>query len=159
MVSITHAQSHDVHILAELLDEVNHFYGAPTTEPPGSQLRQINDALFSNAPAGYALLAWEDDSPVGFASYSYLWPAVGLTRSLYLKELYVRESHRREGIGDQLMQALIEVARDNHCSRIEWTTDDDNDTAQRFYEKLGFEKHLSKIFYRLETASSAEPPA
>ena len=35
----------------------------------------------------------------GMASYSFLWPAAGLTRSLYLKELYVAQDWQRQGIG------------------------------------------------------------
>ena len=35
---------------------------------------------------------------VGIAAYSLLWPAIGLTRSLYLKELYVPEGVLRTGI-------------------------------------------------------------
>jgi hypothetical protein len=41
------------------------------------------------------MLAWDGDDLAGFAAYSFLWPAVGLTRSLFLKELYVAEAARR----------------------------------------------------------------
>src|SRR5260370_8786324 len=50
---------------------------------------QVAEALFTSPPAGYALLAWDGTQLAGLAAYSFLWPAVGLTRSLYLKELYV----------------------------------------------------------------------
>lgn len=36
------------------------------------------------------------------------------------------------------------------CSRVEWTTDEDNIEAQQFYEKLGVPANPSKIFYRVE---------
>jgi ribosomal protein S18 acetylase RimI-like enzyme len=78
-----------------------------------------------------------------------LWPAIGLTRSLYLKELYVPESLRRTGIGKLLMKNLFEIAVKHDCSRVEWTTDSDNPNAQRFYELLGVPQNSSKLFYRL----------
>jgi hypothetical protein len=33
---------------------------------------------------------------------------------------------------------------------VDWTTDDNNPGAMRFYETLGFAPRPSKIFYRLE---------
>lgn len=36
------------------------------------------------------------------------------------------------------------------CSRIEWTTDSGNASAQAFYQALGLPQHPSKVFYRVE---------
>ncbi len=94
----------------------------------------------------------------GFAAYSFLWPAVGATRSLYLKELYVPEKYRRRGVGALLMRAIFETAGPLGCSRVEWTTDARNTAAQAFYAKLGLRAHPSKIFYRVEATGSALGP-
>jgi GNAT superfamily N-acetyltransferase len=150
MIKVTSASPSDVLTLAELLEEMDRFYGAVDVEPLEERVRQINDALFSNPAGAHALLAWDGTQLAGMAAYSFLWPAVGLTRSLYLKELYVSEGHRRRGVGKLLMQALLETAVKHGCSRVEWTTDSDNSDAQAFYEMLGLPKHLSKVFYRLE---------
>jgi ribosomal protein S18 acetylase RimI-like enzyme len=96
------------------------------------------------------LLAWEGDKLVGFAAYSFLWPAAGVTRSLYLKELYVVEEFRRSGIGQLLMQSIFDTAARNECSRVEWATDTFNADAQRFYERLGFKTLSTKVDYRVE---------
>src|SRR6266581_9292618 len=48
----------------------------------------------------------------GFAAYSFLWPAIGLTRSLYLKELYVDvhgDGRDRSAAG----RALVDAIRQN----------------------------------------------
>jgi GNAT superfamily N-acetyltransferase len=82
------------------------------------------------------------------AAYSFLWPAVGLTASLYPKELYVAEAYRRTGVGRLLMDGLYDVARRRGLSRVEWTTDKSNGDAQAFYEALGARRLTSKIFYR-----------
>ncbi|WP_460793079.1 GNAT family N-acetyltransferase [Micromonospora sonneratiae] len=73
----------------------------------------------------YATLARDNETAAGLASYTFLWPAVGLTRSLYLKEPYVSKTHRRRGIGTLLMSILATIAAENRCSRLEWTTDTD----------------------------------
>jgi GNAT superfamily N-acetyltransferase len=150
------AISDDIDAVTDLAEEMDRFYGATETGPLDLRIRQINDALFSNPPAAYALVASTNDRLVGFASYSFLWPAVGLTRSLYLKELYVTETVRRSGTGRLLMHSLFEVAVKHECSRVEWTTDQNNADAQGFYELLGVYPDASKLFYRLEGAGLRE---
>jgi GNAT superfamily N-acetyltransferase len=85
----------------------------------------------------------------GLAAYSFLWPAAGVTRSLYLKELFVRATARRLGIGKLLMRELHAVAAEQRCSRVEWTADTDQPDAQRFYAALGAEVLATKLFYRV----------
>ena len=150
VVTVSLAGPADVMAMAALLEEMDRYYGATGMEPLGERVRQIEEALFASPPAAHALLAWDGTQVVGFAAYSFLWPAVGLTRSLYLKELYVGEQYRRRSVGKLLMQALFEVAGKHGCSRVEWTTDRDNAGAQAFYEMLGLPAHPAKVFYRVE---------
>lgn len=150
MITVAPTRPSDISALAELAEEMDRFYGASEIEPLEIRLRQINDAIFSDPPSAYALLAWDDDRLVGFASYSFLWPAAGLTRSLYLKEMYVIEAARRKGTGKLLMRNLCDIAIKCDCSRVEWTTDRENTDAQRFYAELGVPVKESKLFYRIE---------
>lgn len=147
-MTIAPAQPDDAKAIAGLMDELNHFYGETTTETPDDRAVQIRDALFGEPPASQALLAWDGDALVGIAAYSFLWPASGLTRSLFLKELYVSETHRRSGVGNSLMAALFEEAAKHRCSRVEWMTETENTVAQRFYDGLQVKPHPGKIFYR-----------
>lgn len=150
MVKIRPAEQRDVEALAVLMEDLDGFYGATNVEPPDQRVRQIAEGLFEEPVAAYVLLAWEGKQPVGMAAYSFLWPAAGVTRSLYLKELYVTETFRRKGIGALLMQRLCQVAVERECSRVEWTADQGNAFAEAFYEQLGIPKNQEKIFYRLE---------
>jgi GNAT superfamily N-acetyltransferase len=150
VVAVTPAEPHHVDALAALFEEMDRFYGDPAGGSLVVKAEQIAEALFGEVPAGAALLAWDDDELVGTAAYSFLWPAIGVTRSLYLKELYVGAAHRRKGIGKLLMDALFEVAKKHGCSRVEWTTDDTNQSAQQFYDELGVPVNTSKMFYRVE---------
>lgn len=150
MVEIRPAESRDVQALAVLMDELDRFYGAAAVEPPDLRIPQIAASLFQEPRAGYVLLAWEKAQLVGMAAYSFLWPAAGVTRSLYLKELYVSEAFRRKDIGTLLMREVCQVAAEHACSRIEWTADAGNVLAEVFYEQLGVPKNKGKILYRLE---------
>ena len=150
MTTVSPASPREATAIAELLTEMDRFYGAVgEPEPLYLRIQQINEALFADPPAAYALLARDNGTLAGIATYSFLWPAVGLTRSLYLKELYVADRYRNQGVGRRLIDELIQVAGKTGCSRVEWTTDTDNPGAQRFYAELGFPPHPSKIFFRL----------
>jgi len=148
MAVVMHALPTDASALADLFREMDKFYGETTDESVEAKTENINRALFSDHPRVYALVARESDVIVGFASYSFLWPAAMSTKSLYLKELYVKQGHRNTGIGRLLMAYVFRVALESDCSRVEWTTDQDNQDAQAFYEKLGFPQSTSKVFYR-----------
>jgi GNAT superfamily N-acetyltransferase len=150
MTTIVPAEPADTEALANLAEEMDRFYGATEVEPMEVRRKQIKEALFDDPPSAYALLARSDDRLTGFASYSFLWPALGLTRSLYLKELYVIKAARGQGIGKLLMSHLYEIAIKHNCSRVEWTTDRDNLDAQRFYARLGIAVQDSKLFYRVD---------
>jgi len=148
LIRIAAARPEDAETIASLVVEQEAFYGGEVTEPLAVQVEQITAALFGPQPAGYVLIAWDEGKPVGFASYNFLWPAAGFTRSLYLKELYVAETYRRTGLGRLFMDAVHDIARQAGCSRVEWTTDVPNEQARAFYASLGFEENGSKVFYR-----------
>jgi GNAT superfamily N-acetyltransferase len=150
MITVTHARPGNVNALARIIEEMDRFYGATESEPLDARVRQISDALFRDPPSAYALLALDGDQLVGFASYSFLWPAAGLTRSVYLKELYITDAARGRGAGKLLMRHLCDIALKGGCSRLEWTTDRDNLNAQEFYARLGVPVKESKLFYRIE---------
>jgi ribosomal protein S18 acetylase RimI-like enzyme len=148
--TVKSAEPGDVIAMAELFREMDEFYGETTTESADAKVDQINSVLFADPPLAYTVLAWDGSSLVGMAAYSFLWPAARTTKSLYLKELYVSKSHRRHGIGKLLMENILKTAVDTDCSRVEWTTDEDNAEAQRFYEKLSAPANRSKISYRID---------
>lgn len=105
--------------------------------------------MLNSSPVARVLLAIDGRDAVGLATYSFLWPATGVTASLYLKELYVRDSYRGHGIGRRLMARLGAIAAESDCARIEWTADRDNAHAQAFYAHLGLATNTEKIMYRV----------
>lgn len=146
-MEISPATEADTEVISEILGEIEaHYGGQPTPGDP----KQIRAALFSDRPAATVLLARDGELVLGMASYSFLWPAAGADRSLYLKELYVREPARRRGVAGEFMAALKEAAAAAGCSRIEWTADADNPPALDFYAALGTVPRDGKVFYRVE---------
>ena len=159
MVVVTPAEPGHAEAIAVLFEAMGEFYGAAEGGPLEQRVRQIRRVLFDEERGMSALLAWDGGQLAGAAVYTFLWPARGLSRSLYLKELYIGAAHRRKGVGKLLMDGLHEIAAGHECSLMEWTTDDTNLAAQRFYAGLGVPVRTSKLFYRAEVGSGeGEPP-
>ena len=156
MITVSPAEPGDVVAIAGLLEDLNRFYGVTGSGPLDRRMGQISEAIFASPPAAYVLLARDGSQVAGLAAYSFLWPAVGPTRSLYLKELYVPDAYRRRGVGRLLMRAVFETAATLGCARVEWTTDSGNTTAQAFYAGLGLPVH-PKVFYRVTDTGSGFP--
>jgi GNAT superfamily N-acetyltransferase len=151
LITLAPATAVDVDDFVALATDMDVFYGDGRPDPPQQRAAEISAVLFGAPPAAFVLLARDDASKlVGFAAYSFLWPAVGLSASLYLKELYVAAAARRAGVATALMRGLYVIAAGRGCSRVEWTTDDSNEQAKAFYAAFGAKPLPSKIFYRAE---------
>jgi len=97
----------------------------------------LRDAMFGpHSTAGALLADWEGE-PAGVAVYFHNFSTFTGRPGLYLEDIFVRETHRRRGIGLALLKAVAGIARDRDCGRMEWTVLDWNESAIRFYESLG----------------------
>ncbi len=56
----------------------------------------------------------------------------------YLEEFYVAPNRRGRGLGRALLDAAMELARDEGAKRIELGTNEDDAAARAVYEKAGF---------------------
>jgi ribosomal protein S18 acetylase RimI-like enzyme len=65
----------------------------------------------------------------------YTW--VG--KSLYLEDIYVKESFRRQKTGTALLRKIFEIARNENCKRVRWQVLNWNTTAIQMYSKNGAE--------------------
>ena len=103
MVRISGATPGDERAIVLLCAELDEFYGQATAGTSEQRAAAVGAALFTDPPLARALLAWDGPGLAGLASYSFVWPADGLSAGLYLKELYVARAYRRAGTGKLLM--------------------------------------------------------
>lgn len=89
MITLPDATPDDAAAITALCAELDEFYGDAAQGTPPERVAQVLAALSGRPPMASVLLARDGDALAGFASYSFLWPAAGLTASLYLKEMYV----------------------------------------------------------------------
>ncbi len=60
-------------------------------------------------------------------------------KSLYLEDIYVKESFRQHRIGSALLREVFGVARAEGCKRVRWQVLNWNEQAIAFYRKCGAE--------------------
>src|SRR5579872_3990013 len=63
-------------------------------------------ALFGVDRNAYALMAFADDAPVGFALYFYNFSTFLGKRGIYLEDIYVEPEYSGRGIGCALLKRL-----------------------------------------------------
>ncbi len=85
------------------------------------------------------VVAESDGDLVGFASCQLWWPPPVYKQVLevYLDELYVIPTYRRQGIGSQLLTDVADWARDKEAARIRLGTLAANKDAVEFWKKKG----------------------
>src|SRR5689334_948320 len=88
-----------------------------------------------------ALFHWfiaedENKNIVGLASCFFAYYS-WIGKSLYLDDLFVIESMRGKNIGTQLLQTVIQFAKENDCKKLIWQVSNLNHNAIAFYKKIG----------------------
>lgn len=110
---------------------------------------KILKTIFSPEAVAKALICEDDGQAIGFAVYFYSYSTWLGKNGLYLEDLYVNPEQRGKGAGQLLFKRLAQLAVENDCPRFEWRVLDWNETAIKFYEKMGAEAQSEWIGYRL----------
>jgi GNAT superfamily N-acetyltransferase len=110
---------------------------------------KVDRALFGPRPYAEALIAEEGGRPVGFALFFHNFSTFLAQPGIYLEDLFVEPEQRGKGVGRALLGRLAEIAVERDCGRLEWAVLDWNESAIRFYEKLGARPNAEWTVYRL----------
>jgi GNAT superfamily N-acetyltransferase len=99
----------------------------------------------------------EHGQALGFTQLYPSFSSVSMKAIWILNDLFVVEEARRRGVGEQLLKAATDFAKQTGAVRLELSTVIDNFKAQVFYNRLGWKrKQLSSItnLRSLETAAT-----
>ena len=103
---------------------------------------------FLESPSHFIAVAIENGTVVGMASANeYLHPDKPVM--IWVNEMGVATSHRRRGIGKQLLTRILDMARDMGFEEIWLGTEDDNVPARALYRSVGGEEE-SFVMYSWE---------
>jgi GNAT superfamily N-acetyltransferase len=98
---------------------------------------EIRLALFGVPPAARAMVARVDGEAVGFALYFFTFSTFAGRQGIWLEDLYVRPTWRKQGVGGKLLARLAQVTLERNCGRLEWSVLDWNAPAIEVYKAIG----------------------
>lgn len=149
-IQIRRAEAQDAADIARLLHDFNTEFEAET---PGVEELTRHATRMLNGAEMTVLLA--GDPPLGLSLLRFR-PSVWTDKSeAYLQELYVVPGERGQGIGRKLLEATLELCREEGAAWIELNTAESDEAARALYEKLGFTNEegsdgATMLFYERE---------
>lgn len=142
-MTIVQATRNDLDALTELFDLYRIFY-QQTSDLDGARAF-LNDRL--NNEESVVFMAFDDNNPIGFVQLYPSFSSVSMKPTWVLNDLYVKETGRGKGFGEKLIRAAIAFAEEAGAKGVLLETAQDNVTAQRLYEKIGFAKESNYIYF------------
>ncbi|MTI30523.1 GNAT family N-acetyltransferase [Xanthovirga aplysinae] len=133
MINIRKGKKEDLPQVLKLIHELAVFEKAPN-EVENNVEKMLEDG-FGEKPVFEFFVAETDTQIIGTAIYYYSY-STWKGRCLYLEDLVVSESFKRQGIGKLLFNQLISQAKKEKVARLSWQVLDWNEPAINFYKKL-----------------------
>ena len=124
----------DVPAMFELIKELALYEKAP--EQVTNTIEQMYLDGFGENPIFGTIVSEVDGLVVGMALYYFRY-STWKGKRLYLEDLIVSETMRGRGLGEKLLEAIIEQARKTACTGLMWQVLDWNEPAINFYKKFG----------------------
>ena len=126
------------YLVYELFNQYRIFYKQPADIELAKKF--IDARLNNNESVIFVALADNKSKPVGFTQLYPNYSSVRAIKNWTLNDLYVDKDYRKQGIGEELINAAMKYAQNNNAKFVELSTAVDNYTAQSVYEKIGFKK-------------------
>jgi GNAT superfamily N-acetyltransferase len=97
----------------------------------------LREALFTAHPRVFCDIVERHGEGVGFALWYYTYSTFTGKHGIYLEDLYVRPSHRGQGLGKLLLATLAKRCVAESLGRLEWSVLDWNTPSIEFYKAQG----------------------
>jgi len=133
-IVIRDAVRKDVPIMFELIKELALYEKAP--EQVTNTVEQMYVDGFGDNPIFGTIVLEVESEIVGMALYYFRY-STWKGKRLYLEDLIVSETMRGRGLGEKLLESVIEKARQTACTGLMWQVLDWNEPAINFYKKFG----------------------
>lgn len=137
----------DLELLAPLFDAYRVF------NQQSSDVEKVKDFLHkriqNEESVIFLALAEGQEAGMGFTQLYPSFSSVSMKRLWILNDLFVDPLHRKKGIATALMNTARQLAEDTHAKGLMLETGKENSSAQKLYEKLGYQKEEDYFVYNL----------
>ena len=115
----------------------------------GKDRGEIPEAWFNDlikSDSHDMLLAKSDEGLIiGIATLSIIMGPI-VRRVAYLEDFVTDSKLRGQGIGSKLWNAMLDWAKEKHCTELNFTSGHGREAAQEFYKKRGAEVYDTNFF-------------
>lgn len=113
--------------------------------PPDDVFARGIERLLADENTEFLLASVEDGAPAsGVCQLRFRYGVWLDAIDCLLEDLYVEEAARRHGLGEALVNAAMDRARERGCGRIELDANEANAPAVALYERLGFSSYVEQ---------------
>jgi GNAT superfamily N-acetyltransferase len=130
---IRKAVASDVPSMFALVQELAEYEKAP--EQVTNTIEMMLEDGFGERPVYDTIVAEVAGEVVGMSLYYYRY-STWKGKRIYLEDLVVKEKMRGQGLGEQLLEATIQAARDTNCTGLMWQVLDWNEPAINYNKKF-----------------------
>ena len=145
--NIIEAKSKHIEQVGEIFDLYRQFYKYESNLIESTNY--IKDRIKNNESIIFIAIN-DANKAIGFVQLYETFGSLDLGKIIILYDLYVKEDHRKNNIGRQLMIRSHEYAKKINAKRIQLSTATDNFIGQSLYESLGYVKDIDFYTYDFE---------
>lgn len=120
-----------ISLLHEFADYENLLDACEITE------ERLRVALFGEGKVAEAIVAFEDNVPIGYAIFYPNFATFRGQRGFYLEDIFIKKEYRGKGVGEAMIKYLAKEAKARGFERIDFMVLEWNTPAIKFYGKLG----------------------
>lgn len=98
---------------------------------------KLKDVMFSENSFVKGLVAFDDQTPIGYALFYPAFLSFKGQRSIYLEDIFITKKYRKHGIGKKLLNEVAKYGKEIGAVRMDFQVLDWNLPAKHFYKKHG----------------------
>jgi GNAT superfamily N-acetyltransferase len=125
-------------LLNDLFDVELDFTADTTRQVRGLELLIAEDATAGNRQI-VAVARDDHDQAIGMASAQIVVSTAEGALAAWIEDVVVHHDYRRQGIGKDLLDYLVAWAKTRGATRVQLVVDQENDSADFFYQALGWQ--------------------
>lgn len=144
MLSVHEAKDEHVLVMCDLLTELFSLEKDFTHVNQIEKLKTGLKMIMNRPECGQLLVLLENNQVIGMANLLYTISTAEGGKVIILEDFILSSAERGKGYGSFFMKEIIRFAKDNEFLRITLLVDTDNTTAQKFYERVGYQNSNMK---------------
>ncbi|QGX92609.1 GNAT family N-acetyltransferase [Tatumella sp. TA1] len=150
MMDITQCGPDEWADLVDIFSEMERYHHPQAIIAAEQMAKYLKERVFPANSGTEIYKGMSDGRIVAFACVTILYPVPRYSGQMFIKELFVSQSARRQGFGRQMMQFIAQRAQQKSCTHLDWLSVRDDKSVQSFYASLGAKVVEEVNYHRLD---------